>query len=184
MALVKCMFCGKDISDKAPVCIHCGTPREITQTCSECGAVISANATACPECGCPIENVTREQPVFNQPQTKFCQSCGTVIPAAAVICTKCGCQTGQMKMDTPNIVITNTNMNMNANVNRNGGYGKPKDKWVAFCLCLFGGYFGAHKFYEGKTGTGILYLFTAGLFGIGWIADCISLLAKPNPYYV
>ena len=26
---------------------------------------------------------------------------------------------------------------------------------------------GAHKFYEGKIGMGVLYIFTGGLFGIG-----------------
>ena len=54
----------------------------------------------------------------------------------------------------------------------------------AFFLCLFLGYLGAHKFYEGKVGMGILYLFTLGLCGIGWIVDCILILLKPNPYYV
>ena len=120
----------------------------------------------------------------NQP-TKFCQHCGAVIPAAAVVCTNCGCQTGQMQAETPNIVIQNTNVNTNTNINRNGyGGGRPKNKWVSFCLCLFLGFCGAHKFYEGKVGAGILYLFTVGLFSIGWIIDCISLLLKPNPYYV
>ena len=60
----------------------------------------------------------------------------------------------------------------------------PKNKWVAFLLCLFLGYFGAHKFYEGRIGMGILYLFTFGLFGIRWLIDLIILLTKPNPYYV
>lgn len=54
-----------------------------------------------------------------------------------------------------------------------------KDKSVALILCLLLGFFGAHKFYEGKTGMGILYLFTAGLFGIGWFIDLIVLLTKP-----
>ena len=39
-------------------------------------------------------------------------------------------------------------------------------------------------YYEGKAGMGILYLFTGGLFGIGWIIDIIALLGKPPPYYI
>ena len=61
---------------------------------------------------------------------------------------------------------------------------RAKNKWTAFVLCLLLGYFGAHKFYEGKVGMGVLYLFTLGLFGIGWFVDLIVLLTKPNPYYV
>ena len=59
-----------------------------------------------------------------------------------------------------------------------------KNKWAAFFLCLFLGMFGAHKFYEGQKGMGILYLCTAGIFGYGWLFDCISLICKPNPYFV
>lgn len=62
--------------------------------------------------------------------------------------------------------------------------GKRCSKWTAFILCFFLGMIGAHKFYEGRTGMGVLYLFTFGLFGIGWLIDLISLLAKPDPYYV
>lgn len=47
-----------------------------------------------------------------------------------------------------------------------------------FLLCLFGGFFGLHKFVEGKVGLGILYLCTGGLFGIGWLIDCIVYLSK------
>ncbi|WP_405342843.1 NINE protein [Ruminococcus sp.] len=45
-------------------------------------------------------------------------------------------------------------------------------------------FFGARKFYEGKTGMGLLYLFTGGLFLVGVIIDFIAILTKPNPYYV
>lgn len=58
-----------------------------------------------------------------------------------------------------------------------------KSKWISFFLCLFLGFFGIHKFYEGRILLGILYLFTAGLFGIGIVFDLIILLFKPNPYY-
>ena len=86
--------------------------------------------------------------------------------------------------EQPNVVIHNTNTNMNTNINKIAGGGRAKNKWVSFFLCLFLGFFGAHKFYEGKVGMGVLYLFTAGLFGIGWIVDLIVILCKPNPYYV
>lgn len=40
------------------------------------------------------------------------------------------------------------------------------------------GFFGAHKFYRNKTSLGVLYLFTAGLFFVGWIGDAINLTAR------
>ncbi len=48
---------------------------------------------------------------------------------------------------------------------------------------------GTHKFYEEQLGTGILYLCTFGLFGIGSLINFsltggIQLLFKDNPYYV
>lgn len=131
-----------------------------------------------------MDTTTQEQ----QEKTKFCKHCGGKIPEAAVICTLCGCQVEEMKhTEQPSVVINNSNTNTNANVNANIGatFGiYPKNKWVAFTLCLLLGFFGAHKFYEGKAGMGIVYLFTGGLCGIGWFIDCISLLLKPNPYYV
>ncbi len=51
-----------------------------------------------------------------------------------------------------------------------------KSRIVAFLLCLFLGVFGIHRFYVGKTGTGILYLLTGGLLGIGVIFDLIMIL--------
>jgi len=70
----------------------------------------------------------------------------------------------------------------------------PKDKWIALCLCLFLGVFGAHKFYEGKTGLGAIYLIlsssgffsafiSTGLIGFLCFIDLIVILFKPNPYY-
>lgn len=117
----------------------------------------------------------------------FCSKCGKEIDDMAIACPNCGVATQNAESNKqPQIVINNANTNTNSNVNTVGGVvgGRVKNKWVSFLLCLFLGYLGAHKFYEGKTGMGILYLFTGGLCGIGWIIDTIILLTKPNPYYV
>lgn len=149
--------------------------------------------TAMEESTATVE-VPAEKPTAEAEPTKFCKHCGQKISMAAVICPHCGCQVEELKSKAeavqPNIVINNTNANSNTNTNTNvnqvvGGVpGKLRNKWVAFLLCLFLGGIGAHKFYEGKIGMGILYLLTVGLFGIGWLVDLIRLLLKPNPYYV
>ena len=51
-----------------------------------------------------------------------------------------------------------------------------KSRWLAFGLCFLLGIFGAHHFYVGKSGKGVLYLFTGGLFLIGWIIDLFQIL--------
>ncbi len=61
---------------------------------------------------------------------------------------------------------------------------RQKNKVTALLLCIFLGQFGVHRFYEGKIGTGLLYLFTFGLCGVGEIVDLIRLIRTPNPYYV
>ena len=61
MALIQCKNCGKDVSDRAKVCPHCGTQLiedEVTQPqpiiCEECGAEIPQGVDSCPNCGCPV----------------------------------------------------------------------------------------------------------------------------------
>lgn len=45
--------------------------------------------------------------------------------------------------------------------------------WGKFVICLLFGWLGVHKFMEKKIGMGFLYLFTLGLFGVGWLVDII-----------
>jgi hypothetical protein len=51
-----------------------------------------------------------------------------------------------------------------------------KGKITTLLLCIFLGWLGAHRFYVGKAGTGILYLLTLGLAGIGVLVDFITIL--------
>ncbi len=47
----------------------------------------------------------------------------------------------------------------------------PIDFNIAWVLLTFLGLLGVHRMYMGKWFTGIIYLLTAGLFGIGWLYD-------------
>lgn len=71
----------------------------------------------------------------------------------------------------PQIIINNQQVN---SIGIMSGVSR-KSKMTALLLCIFLGYFGAHYFYVGKGGKGLLYLLTAGLFGIGWIVDIFRI---------
>ena len=56
MALIKCSECGKQISDKAKKCIHCGSPIEKELKCKECGEKINKNDLVCKNCGISLKD--------------------------------------------------------------------------------------------------------------------------------
>ena len=88
----------------------------------------------------------------------FCKYCGEEIHDNAVVCVSCGCATNDNKT-----VVADPNASQ-------------KD-WVAtLLLCFFIGGFGAHRFYVGKVGTGILQLLTLGACGIWTLVDLIIIL--------
>ena len=51
----------------------------------------------------------------------------------------------------------------------------PKSKTTALILCILFGYFGAHYFYVGRTGRGLVSLFTVNFMFIGYIIDIICI---------
>lgn len=48
----------------------------------------------------------------------------------------------------------------------------------ALLLCLLLGWSGAHRAYARMLGSFFLYLFTFGLFGVGWLFDFVTLLMR------
>ena len=170
--------------------------------CSYCGQPVDPSAAFCPSCGGQLAQLPArsmpQQPVYQAPAQPVYQTpVQPVYQAPTQPVYRAPNQPAMQQQAAPiqqpyqpyyqPIIINNTNTNVNTNQVSNNAYyrgGTPKNKWVAFLLCFFLGGFGAHKFYEGKIGMGILYLFTGGLFFIGWLIDLIILLCKPNPYYV
>lgn len=121
----------------------------------------------------------------------YCKHCASEIDDDVIVCTKCGKQVAELKGSEPqNIIINNSSSSSSsasAVANTQPRFrGNAKNKVTAIILCCLGfvGLGGMHKFYEGKTLMGIIYLFTGGLFAIGTIIDLIALLSKPNTYYV
>ncbi len=51
----------------------------------------------------------------------------------------------------------------------------PLDYTLAWIFLTFLGYLGVHRFYMQKWITGIIYLFTGGLFLLGWLYDLWTL---------
>lgn len=96
----------------------------------------------------------------------YCPKCGKMIGEESVFCQYCGVQLGAAGPQVVNVV--------------NNVYQRDliseKNKWVAFVLCLILGVIGIHRFYVGKIGTGVLWLFTGGMFGIGWLVDLIMIV--------
>ncbi|MDB5261652.1 MAG: hypothetical protein JWQ14_933 [Adhaeribacter sp.] len=57
-----------------------------------------------------------------------------------------------------------------------------KSKLVAYILWFFLGFISLHRFYLGKVGSGLFYLVTFQLFGIGWVIDAFMLGGMVDNY--
>jgi len=104
---------------------------------------------------------TADRMIFGEdPMEQTCQRCGRVMPADAIFCAQCGDRIEPARVRS-----------------RSTGYEEvsERSRLIALLLCLFLGYVGVHRFYVGKIGTGVLWLLTGGLFGIGYVVDAILI---------
>lgn len=88
--------------------------------------------------------------------TRLCLSCGHPLDPTATVCLECG-HLHPLAPATSSPV-------------------SERRILPAFLLCVLIGVFGAHRFYAGRIGTGILQLLTVGGLGIWWLADLILLV--------
>jgi len=168
--------------------------------CTKCGAALPSGSAFCMNCG--ARNIAAAQTqsypqasaqTYTQTPT-YTQSPGQM---PNQVNTQIGGQAGQAGYTIQNNYTTynytnsgnytsqQTHINQNVyNDTHTAGFGKRgrKDKTVAILLCIFLGYFGIHRLYEGKIASGLLWMFTGGLGGIGWILDLIILALKPRYY--
>jgi hypothetical protein len=108
----------------------------------------------------------------------YCKKCGRELSDDAVFCQSCGtAQNSAQAAQSQQPIIVNVS-NVNTNTNNVGGHDSYpyKSRWAAFFLCVFFGVLGVHRFYVGKIGSGLLWMFTGGICGIGVALDCLLIL--------
>ncbi|MBQ1862837.1 MAG: NINE protein [Clostridia bacterium] len=160
----KCEYCGRTAHDSDKFCSGCGA-NQFRIICANCGNEYS-DGLFCPKCG-----------VKAGQQAKICPDCNTEYYTNA--CPNCGYTANREIVVREVYQPEEYSEPVREQVDFNGNV---KSKSVALLLCVLLGLFGAHKFYEGKIVMGIVYLFTYGLFGIGWILDIIAIALKPSQY--
>lgn len=158
-----CPKCNAEVAGRSSYCPSCGCFLGVTN-CPACGAEVTPGAAFCPSCGASLPKTPQQaqeaqQTAQTQPQPQ---------PA----------QQAAQPQQQPTIVINNSNANTQTIHPMSGvdAMTSPKNRWVALALCFFFGFLGVHRFYVGKIGTGILYLLTLGVGGIGWVIDFFTIL--------
>ncbi|MDN4641416.1 TM2 domain-containing protein [Agreia sp. PsM10] len=77
---------------------------------------------------------------------------------------------------------TPANLTVNVTAPQAAAPTRRVNKVAYILLNFFFGGIGVHRFMRGQVGLGILYILTAGLFGVGALVDFIISLVKLGSY--
>ncbi|MDR1467905.1 MAG: zinc-ribbon domain-containing protein [Spirochaetaceae bacterium] len=139
----------------------------IIMFCKECGSPLDEEARFCPNCG-TAAGTTQSAPVIQQPVKNCCANCGASFKEGMVFCEQCGAKVGGEPATT-----TNVRQVIEAGASK-------KDYLTTLLLLIFLGSSGAHRFYVGKIGTGILMPLLMIVFAIFAFFSDISLTYADN----
>lgn len=132
--------------------------------CPECNLMLKDDEIACPVCG----SLADQEPLeFFQPE----EDCIYVVDASSKVNDVIA-----GAMDIPE-KVNDVISDVKERVYDPSSAASPYKKSVALILALLGfiGLNGLHRMYVGKVGTGLLYLLTAGFYGIGTLVDVIMI---------
>ena len=59
---------------------------------------------------------------------------------------------------------------------------EERSVWVTYLLAIPFGIFGFHKFYLRQNLMGCIYLFSLGLFGLGWLYDLFTIPSQVRTF--
>lgn len=96
----------------------------------------------------------------------FCPDCGASMEAQDRYCGSC-------RWDAANPDHHSTRVLPSSQ--RTLGPPSDKSRLTTLVLCFLGGFLGLHRFYVGRTGSGVVWLVTFGLFSVGWIYDLVMV---------
>jgi len=95
----------------------------------------------------------------------YCAQCGKELPAEASFCPACGAPV--------HVPVRAAAMEPGYRADKAVS---PHSRLACLLLCFFLGWLGVHRFYVGKTGTGVAMIFTVGGLGIWTLIDFIMIV--------